>query len=47
MLHRRDSFRANKIMVDRAKSNPKIEIRTNTAIQEVLGDSKVEGRGPR
>jgi thioredoxin reductase (NADPH) len=43
MLHRRDAFRASKIMVDRAKANPKIEIHTNTAVDEVLGDDKVEG----
>jgi len=41
MLHRRDEFRASRIMVDRAKLNPKIEIHTNTAIEEVLGDEKV------
>ncbi|HEV8489584.1 MAG TPA: thioredoxin-disulfide reductase [Candidatus Limnocylindrales bacterium] len=43
LLHRRDTFRASKIMVDRAKANPKIQIRPNTAVEEVLGDSKVEG----
>ncbi len=43
MLHRRDEFRASRIMVDRAKLNPKIEIHTNTAIDEVLGDEKVSG----
>jgi thioredoxin reductase (NADPH) len=43
LLHRRDSFRASKIMVDRAMANPKIEIHPNTAIEEVLGDAKVEG----
>ncbi len=43
MLHRRDSFRASRIMVDRARENPKIEIHTNTAIDEVLGDEKVSG----
>jgi len=43
MLHRRDEFRASRIMVDRAKLNPKIEIHTNTAIEEVLGDEKVSG----
>ncbi len=42
MLHRRDEFRASRIMVDRALANPKIEIHTNTGIDEVLGDSKVE-----
>jgi thioredoxin reductase (NADPH) len=30
-------------MVDRAKLNPKIEIHTNTAVDEVLGDEKVSG----
>ncbi|MCI0582715.1 MAG: thioredoxin-disulfide reductase [Chloroflexi bacterium] len=43
LLHRRDEFRASKIMVERARANPKIEIHTNTAIDEVLGDAKVEG----
>ena len=43
LLHRRDSFRASKIMVDRAHTNPKIEIHRNTAVEEVLGDNKVEG----
>ena len=43
MLHRRDEFRASRIMVDRAKQNPKIEIHTNTAVDEVLGDEKVSG----
>ena len=43
MLHRRDGFRASRIMVDRAQLNPKIEIHTNTAVDEVLGDEKVSG----
>ena len=43
LLHRRDSFRASKIMVDRARANDKIEIRTNVAVEEVLGAGKVEG----
>jgi len=43
LLHRRDEFRASRIMVDRAKQNPKIEIHTNTAVDEVLGDEKVSG----
>ena len=43
LLHRRDAFRASKIMVDRAKANPKISIRMNTAVDEVLGDAKVSG----
>ena len=43
LLHRRDAFRASKIMVDRAVDHPKIEIHTNTAVEEVLGDAKVQG----
>src|SRR5262245_56170571 len=43
LLHRRDAFRGSKIMVDRAYDHPKIEIHTNTAVDEVLGGAKVEG----
>ncbi len=43
MLHRRDEFRASRIMVERALQNPKIEIHTNTGVEEVLGDEKVTG----
>jgi len=43
LLHRRDAFRASKIMIDRAREHPKIDIHTNTAVDEVLGDAKVEG----
>jgi thioredoxin reductase (NADPH) len=43
MLHRRDEFRASRIMVDRALQNPKIEVHTNTSVDEVLGDEKVHG----
>ena len=43
LLHRRDTFRASKIMVDRAYDHPKIEIHPNTAVDEVLGESKVDG----
>jgi thioredoxin reductase (NADPH) len=43
LLHRREAFKASKIMIDRARENPKIDIHTNVAIDEVLGDAKVEG----
>jgi thioredoxin reductase (NADPH) len=43
LLHRRDAFRGSKIMIDRATANPKIAIRLNTAVDEVLGDAKVSG----
>jgi len=43
IVHRRDEFRASKIMLKRAQDNPKIEIITNTTITDVLGENKVEG----
>jgi len=43
LLHRRDSFRASKIMQLRARENPKITIHYNTAVDDVLGEGAVEG----
>lgn len=43
LIHRRDSLRASKIMVARAKANPKIEFLWNTEVIDVLGDTKVAG----
>ena len=43
LLHRRDGFRASKIMIDRTYDNPKIEVHTNTEVAEVLGDAFVDG----
>jgi thioredoxin reductase (NADPH) len=44
ILHRRDSFRASKIMADRALANPKIKVRWNSAVDEILGENgKVNG----
>jgi thioredoxin reductase (NADPH) len=37
IVHRRDEFRASKIMHDRAKKNPKIKLVTNTVLEEVVG----------
>jgi thioredoxin reductase (NADPH) len=39
ILHRRDSFRASKIMADRALANPKIKVRWNSAVKEILGSA--------
>ncbi len=43
IAHRRDEFRASKIMQERVKSNPKIEILFNTQIVDILGTDHVEG----
>jgi thioredoxin reductase (NADPH) len=43
LLHRRDTFRASKIMVDRALAHPKIDVHPNVAVEEVLGKDKVHG----
>jgi thioredoxin reductase (NADPH) len=45
LMHRRNEFRASKIMLDRARANPKIEIMTPVTVEEVLDVSKggVEG----
>jgi thioredoxin reductase (NADPH) len=40
IVHRRDSFRASKIMADRALKNPKISVAWNSAIDEILGDGR-------
>ena len=42
LIHRRDSLRASKIMADRAKANPKIELLWNTEVTDVLGEAKME-----
>jgi thioredoxin reductase (NADPH) len=43
LLHRRDRFRGSKIMQERALQHPKIDVRWNTEIADVLGADKVEG----
>jgi thioredoxin reductase (NADPH) len=45
ILHRRDSFRASKIMLERVIAHPNIELRTNAIVEEVLGveDNEVKG----
>jgi thioredoxin reductase (NADPH) len=43
LIHRRDEFRASRIMLERAKDNEKITFLTNTQVLEVEGDSRVTG----
>ena len=40
VLHRRDQFRASKIMQHRVLANPKISVVWNTVVEEILGDGK-------
>jgi thioredoxin reductase (NADPH) len=42
LVHRRDAFRASKIMVDRAEANDKLDFVLNTVVDEIIGDAKVE-----
>ncbi|MGH2528807.1 MAG: thioredoxin-disulfide reductase [Actinomycetota bacterium] len=41
IVHRRDEFRASKIMQDRALANPKISVTWDTVVEEILGDGAV------
>jgi thioredoxin reductase (NADPH) len=47
LLHRREAFRASKIMLERAMAHPNIELRTNTVVEEVLGVDEKEVKGLR
>jgi thioredoxin reductase (NADPH) len=47
LLHRRDSFRASKIMQERALSNDKVTVHWNTVVEDILGAGKVESLAVR
>jgi thioredoxin reductase (NADPH) len=47
LIHRREQFRASKIMLDRARANPKVAFLTDTVVDEVLDVSKKEVTGLR
>src|SRR5213075_454340 len=42
LVHRRDEFRASRIMVDRAEQNPKVDFVLNAVVEEIVGTDKVE-----
>jgi thioredoxin reductase (NADPH) len=42
LIHRRDTFKASKIMQERALANPKIEVIYNSEIAELKGEAKLE-----
>jgi thioredoxin reductase (NADPH) len=43
LIHRRDAFRASKIMVERVRAHKNIETVLNSQVAEVLGEMRVEG----
>jgi len=47
LIHRRDEFRASKIMLDRAQKHDKIDFITNTVVEDVLDPAKNEVTGLR
>jgi thioredoxin reductase (NADPH) len=47
VIHRREQFRASRIMLDRAVAHDKLKFLTNTAVEEVLGVDKKEVTGLR
>lgn len=43
LVHRRDEFRASRIMAERVLADPKIEIAWNSEVAQILGDDRVAG----
>jgi thioredoxin reductase (NADPH) len=43
LIHRRDKFRASKIMQQRAQEHPKIQIHYNQKVDDVVGEKSIEG----
>jgi thioredoxin reductase (NADPH) len=47
LVHRRDTFRASKIMAERALANPKITVKWNRVVEEIYGDDSKGVTGVR
>jgi thioredoxin reductase (NADPH) len=47
VVHRRETFRASKIMLDRARNNPKVRWRLNAVVDDILGIEEGRVRGIR
>ncbi|MCJ7754370.1 MAG: thioredoxin-disulfide reductase [Thermoanaerobaculales bacterium] len=43
VIHRRDEFRASKIMAQRVMDHPKVEVRWDSVVDEILGEGTVSG----
>lgn len=43
IIHRRDAFRASKVMADRALNHPKIRVEWHSQVTEVIGDEEITG----
>ncbi|MCH5185499.1 MAG: thioredoxin-disulfide reductase [Oscillospiraceae bacterium] len=43
LVHRSDSFRANRLLVERVRENPKVRIVTDSVVKKIIGDSCVKG----
>ncbi|HEX7017435.1 MAG TPA: FAD-dependent oxidoreductase [Patescibacteria group bacterium] len=43
VIHRRDAFKASKIMQDRVLNHPKVKVIWNSSVTEVMGDKKITG----
>ena len=43
LIHRRDTFRASKVMQDRVLANPKVKVIYDSAVEEILGEQEVIG----
>ncbi|MBN1331571.1 thioredoxin-disulfide reductase [Candidatus Dojkabacteria bacterium] len=43
LIHRREEFKAERVLIEKAKANPKIEFILNAEVEEIVGDKQVTG----